>query len=107
MSRAPNGGAQVAEHATGEDAVSRRDRARSAPPPTDASIRDQLRAASPSELALLPIRAFFGVTFVYAGIDKLLDPAFLDPTSPGSITAQLQAFARVSPLAPLVRLAEP
>jgi thiosulfate dehydrogenase [quinone] large subunit len=67
----------------------------------------QIRRASPAQLALLPIRAFFGVTFLYAGLDKLLDPTFLDPASPGSITDQLQAFARVSPLAPLVRLAEP
>jgi thiosulfate dehydrogenase [quinone] large subunit len=106
---------QGAHCATSEHAVSRRDRRANAPPPAgpnaqpaaEASIRDQLRRASPSQLALLPIRMFFGVTFLYAGIDKLLDPTFLDPSSPGSITAQLQAFARVSPLAALVRIAEP
>ena len=75
--------------------------------PTDDSIAGQLRAAAPAELALLPVRAFFGVTFLYAGLDKLLDPSFLDASSPASITAQLQAFARVSPLAPLVRIVEP
>jgi len=81
-----------------------------APPPASAAddpLAAQLRRATPSQLALLPIRAFFGVTFLYAGIDKLLDPAFLDPAAPGSIGDQLQVFARVSPLAPLVRLVEP
>ena len=87
--------------------MSRRDRARNTPRPADDSIGGQFRRASTAQLALLPIRAFFGVTFLYAGLDKLLDPAFLDPSAPGSITDQLQAFARVSPLAPLVRLVEP
>ena len=98
-------GAQGAQHARDPEAVSRGDRARTTP--RDDSIGGRLRRASAAELALLPIRAFFGATFLYAGLDKVLDPTFLDPTSPGSITAQLQAFARVSPLAPLVRLAEP
>lgn len=57
-------------------------------------------------LALLPIRFFFGATFVYAGLDKLLDPTFFDAGNPGSIYGQLEAFARVSPLAPLIRPAE-
>jgi thiosulfate dehydrogenase [quinone] large subunit len=57
--------------------------------------------------ALLPVRFFFGVTFVYAGLDKLLDPSFFDPSSPTSIAAQLAAFARVSPLAPLAKISEP
>jgi thiosulfate dehydrogenase [quinone] large subunit len=71
------------------------------------SVRQQLAAAGPAALALLPLRFFFGLTFVYAGLDKLLDPAFLDAAAPGSIVAQLQGFTHVSPLAPLVRLAEP
>ncbi len=87
--------------------MSRGDRARNTRQAVDDSMAGQVRRASPAQLALLPIRAFFGVTFLYAGLDKLLDPTFLDPASPGSITDQLQAFARVSPLAPLVRLAEP
>ena len=52
-------------------------------------------------LALLPLRIFLGVTFVYAGVDKLIDPAFLQASGPGSIGAQLEAFIRVSPIAPL------
>ena len=57
--------------------------------------------------ALVPVRLFFGATFLYAGIDKLLDPRFFDAASPASIQAQMQAFSRVSPIAPLVRLGEP
>jgi thiosulfate dehydrogenase (quinone) large subunit len=57
--------------------------------------------------ALLPLRFFFGVTFLYAGIDKLIDPSFFDPSSPTSIMAQMAVFTRVSPLAPLVKIGEP
>lgn len=55
-------------------------------------------------LALLPLRVFLGVTFVYAGVDKLIDPAFLQATGPGSIGTQLEEFAKVSPIAPLVQV---
>src|SRR6478752_2831446 len=55
-------------------------------------------------LALLPLRAFLGATFVYAGIDKLVDPTFLQATGPGSIGAQLEAFVKVSPIGQLVHL---
>ncbi len=59
--------------------------------------------------ALLPLRFFVGFTFLYAGIDKIaLDTAFLDLSSPTSILAQLQGYARSSPLAPLITtIAEP
>ena len=56
--------------------------------------------------ALLPVRFFFGATFLYAGFDKLLDPRFFDAASPASIQAQMAFFTRVSPIAPLVRLGE-
>jgi thiosulfate dehydrogenase (quinone) large subunit len=55
-----------------------------------------------SAVALLPLRVFLGITFVYAGLDKLLDPAFFDPASPTGIRAQLEGFTAVSPLAPLI-----
>jgi thiosulfate dehydrogenase [quinone] large subunit len=55
-------------------------------------------------LALLPLRLFLGVTFLYAGVDKLIDPAFLRATGPGSIGAQMTEFVRVSPIAPLVQI---
>ena len=67
----------------------------------------EVRSASVPALALLPLRFFFGVTFVYAGLDKLLDAAFFDPNSPTSIQAQSQIFERSSPLAPLVHAADP
>ncbi len=57
--------------------------------------------------ALLPLRFFFGATFLYAGFDKILDPAFFDPGSPTSIQSQMTAFARVSPIAPIIRAGEP
>ncbi len=56
-----------------------------------------------SAAALLPLRFFLGATFLYAGLDKLLDPSFLDPASPSGIQAQLEGFTRVSPLAPLIQ----
>lgn len=49
-----------------------------------------LRARA-SEYALLPLRLFLGVTFVYAGLDKLTDPAFLAATGDGSIGEQMEA----------------
>ena len=57
--------------------------------------------------ALLPARLFFGATFLYAGLDKLLDRAFLDPSSPASIYSQLGVFTRFSPLAAVIRSSEP
>ena len=44
-------------------------------------------------LALLPVRLFLGVTFVYAGYQKLSDPGFLTPGSATYIGTQLHAFA--------------
>jgi len=58
-------------------------------------------------MALLPIRLFFGATFLYAGLDKLLDPSFFDPAAATSIQAQLVGFARVSPLGDLIRASLP
>ena len=58
-------------------------------------------------LALLPLRLFFGITFLYAGLDKLLDPAFFDPSSPSSLHAQLVGFAHLSPLGDLIRATLP
>jgi thiosulfate dehydrogenase (quinone) large subunit len=75
--------------------------------PPGPSIREQLASATVAARALLPLRFFLGVTFVYAGLDKLVDRTFFDPASPASISGQLAAFARVSPLAPLVRVSEP
>jgi thiosulfate dehydrogenase [quinone] large subunit len=58
-------------------------------------------------IALLPLRVFFGLTFLWAGIDKLLDPTFLDPTAATSLHAQLVEYARQSPLGELIRASLP
>jgi hypothetical protein len=44
--------------------------------------------------ALLPLRAFLGFTFCYAGLSKLANPGFFDATSPISIQAQLAGAAQ-------------
>ena len=64
--------------------------------------RSRFTPPSIPALALLPVRLFFGATFLYAGIDKLVDPSFLDPTATTSLHAQLIAFARFSPLGVLI-----
>lgn len=48
--------------------------------------------------ALLPLRAFLGITFVFAGLQKLANPAFFNAANPASIQAQLAAARRISPL---------
>jgi thiosulfate dehydrogenase [quinone] large subunit len=53
---------------------------------------------------VLPLRFFLGITFVYASLLKLTDPAYLDPSSSSSVRAQMLRAARTSPIAPLVRL---
>jgi thiosulfate dehydrogenase [quinone] large subunit len=60
---------------------------------------------SSSGWALLPLRGFLGVTFIYAGIQKLADPRFFDSADPTSINAQLSAFANNSPIGGLLDLA--
>jgi len=71
------------------------------------SLLAQLAGAGPAARALLPVRFFFGITFVYAGLDKIVDPTFFDVASPTSIAAQLSAFARTSPIAFLIKPVEP
>lgn len=49
--------------------------------------------------AILPLRLFLGMTFVYAGIAKLTDPQFFSPSAPGYIGAQMNGFVHAgSPL---------
>lgn len=47
--------------------------------------------------ALLPLRLFLGVTFVYAGVQKLTDPGFLHAGSTTYIGTQLGGFANGTP----------
>src|SRR5690349_11663167 len=48
--------------------------------------------------ALLPMRVFLGLTFIYAGIQKLTDPQFFNPSMPGYIASQIKGMAHGSPL---------
>jgi thiosulfate dehydrogenase [quinone] large subunit len=48
-------------------------------------------------LALLPLRLFLGITFVYAGVQKLSDPGYLHPGAPTYIGTQLHGFAHGTP----------
>jgi thiosulfate dehydrogenase [quinone] large subunit len=48
-------------------------------------------------MALFPLRLFLGVTFVYAGVQKLTDPGFLHVGAPTYIGTQLQGFAAGTP----------
>jgi thiosulfate dehydrogenase [quinone] large subunit len=61
--------------------------------------------------ALLPLRAFLGFTFCFAGLQKLANPGFLTASNPASIQSQLAGAVRRSPIhgliAPLVHLAVP
>ncbi len=48
-------------------------------------------------MALFPLRLFLGVTFAYAGIQKLSDPGFLHAGAPTYIGTQLHGFAAGTP----------
>ena len=50
------------------------------------------------------LRAFLGVTFLFAGAQKLLDPNFLHAGSPDFVGTQLRGFAQGTPAAPLMDL---
>ena len=59
------------------------------PPPVDPRVA----------WAGVPLRAFLGVTFVYAGFQKISDPGFLQAGAPTYIGTQLQGYAAHSPIA--------
>jgi thiosulfate dehydrogenase [quinone] large subunit len=48
-------------------------------------------------MALFPLRLFLGITFVYAGVQKLSDPGFLHAGASTYIGTQLEGFARGTP----------
>ena len=58
--------------------------------------------ARPVRWALVPLRAFLGFTFCFAGLQKLANPGFLDAASPVSIQSQLAGAARRSPIHALI-----
>jgi thiosulfate dehydrogenase [quinone] large subunit len=82
------------------------------PKPARASQQAQRTNASPqvaeqqswwnkyriTERILLPLRLFLGITFLYAGIQKLTDPQFFNARATGFIGRQIMAFAHGTPL---------
>jgi thiosulfate dehydrogenase [quinone] large subunit len=50
----------------------------------------------------VPLRMFLGLTFFYAGLQKISDPGFLQPGSSTYIGTQLQGFSTHSPIGFLV-----
>jgi len=85
----------------------------SAPPPPPPPPQPAPGSLSPDLLgrALLPLRAFLGFTFCFAGLQKLANPGFFQASNPGSIQAQLAGALRRSPIhtliSPLTHLAVP
>lgn len=61
-------------------------------------LYQRLQMASMPGWVLLPLRLFLGITFIYAGIQKLTDPQYFNPTTPGYIGKQVIAFATGSPI---------
>ncbi|MFD0053437.1 DoxX family membrane protein [Streptomyces sp. NPDC127168] len=55
--------------------------------------------------ALLPLRIFLGVTFVYAGLDKLTDSAFMKDSGAGSIGDMMRTVRDSSAIPALVDMA--
>lgn len=51
-----------------------------------------------AEFALLPLRLFLGVTFLFAGLQKIANPGFFDPNNAASIHAQLIGASTRSPI---------
>lgn len=52
--------------------------------------------------ALLPLRLFLGVVFLYAGLSKIADSTFLDDSSPLSMHASVVAVQAQSPIGALL-----
>lgn len=66
--------------------------------PTDALVR---------AAGLLPLRLFVGITYLYAGVDKLANAHFLTSGDVYSVAGQMAGYARTSPLASLIQAALP
>ncbi|MDH6217462.1 DoxX family protein [Streptomyces pseudovenezuelae] len=55
--------------------------------------------------ALLPLRVFLGVTFIYAGLDKLTDSAFLKDSGSGSVGEMMRAVRDSAAIPAMVDMA--
>jgi thiosulfate dehydrogenase [quinone] large subunit len=74
------------------------------PPPWIAGRQgSDLRLRQPGWL-LLPLRMFLAVTFVYAGLQKIANPAYLDAHNRSSVVGQMQSLRHISPIGPLLGL---
>src|ERR1700739_2909684 len=77
-----------------------------APEPVPGSL-----SAAPLGRALLPLRAFLGFTFCFAGLQKLANPGFFQAGNPGSIQVQPAGAGPRSPhhvlISPPTHLAVP
>ena len=51
-----------------------------------------------AERVLLPLRLFLGITFIYAGLQKLTDPQYFNQSATGFIGKQILGFAIGSPI---------
>ncbi|HCG01441.1 MAG TPA: hypothetical protein DEV93_12960 [Chloroflexi bacterium] len=86
-----------------------------------ASARRQIRPMSPERVAIqavarqsivpgaamLPLRLFLSITFIYAGLQKLTDPGFFTVGAPTYIGTQIHGFAQGSPISSiLLKLSE-
>ncbi|MFE0172755.1 DoxX family protein [Streptomyces sp. NPDC059002] len=65
--------------------------------------RDDWRESA-TRYALLPLRIFLGVTFIYAGLDKLTDSTFMQASGTGSIGAMMEGVRDISAIPALVDL---
>ena len=48
--------------------------------------------------SLWPLRLFLGITFAFAGLQKLANPSYLDPSSPTSVQATMLSLQHQSPI---------
>src|SRR3954470_8528533 len=53
---------------------------------------------TPRDWSLWPLRLFLGVTFTFAGLQKLANPAYLDARSPTSVQATMLSLQHQSPI---------
>ncbi|MHB9859647.1 DoxX family protein [Streptomyces sp. YIM S03343] len=58
-----------------------------------------------SRYALLPLRVFLGVTFIYAGLDKLTNSAFMKSSGPESLGDTLRSVHDSSAIPAMIDLA--
>src|SRR4051812_13474195 len=66
--------------------------------PHPGRVPDTAPWPSPESWALVPLRLFLGVTFTFAGLQKLATPAYLSGSSPLSVQATIHALQHQSPI---------